>query len=1570
MKRLLITIGIITAIPGTTQAVPGVENYPKVLAYTSAVNLLPESVQDTLSWYDVLVCMERPATIQGLRERNPDQRYLWMAMPQHVEAFEGDSAWWMPDTLWSFKRLASVYAYKNDWYLRDTTGEIITDGNHMILNWTAHCPVGTFGSSKGMRAAEWIASRALSDIALSGRYWEPWSWDSRTAYNGFMFEILVDCLGSYGWQLYANADPDRDGIAEGVYHTCSTGGNEDPLSVLFRAENEIFYEILDETFPDDFVFTINENSHYLGPWWRTRLSGMKLENWMRGCCPTWADWWDYFYGITPPYDPQNNWGAGYLWTEWAFDKPVEDHLKGWDVSWIQTWEESRLTREENLRQMRFGLGTAMLGDGYFCYTRDQRMPEWQPEFNWDFGLPLGDFSRETMGSDTLYVRAFTRGMVEVNPAQTPLLDVPPEDTRFTLWLPVVDLGAQSLGEEAIRVTWTAPDGEHNEADSYELRYGTEPLSTENWESATSYAGNPIYATPGSPVAIDVAGLANGTTYHFAVRTWTRGRPEPVLSNPAEATTSIFLDTTPPGVVEDVTLITAGSNHVHLGWIASGDDGGQGIATRTRLRYRVGSAIQSEDDWSSSVPVNLPDPPPPAGVADDFRVSGLSGGTLYGFAVRMEDEAGNLGPLSAPFTARTLDAPPPPVDTTPPADIHDLEAITGASGAVDLRWTAPGDDGMIGRAASYEIRSLMGRAIESEADWAEAALAPPPLPDPAVAGAMESFRVEGLKPGAMYGFAVRSTDEVGNRSGLSNPITAEAGEESPPPPHLDEEAPAAVVDLAVTAVSENTADLAWTAPGDDGDLGTAERYELRLLQGRPIETEIDWGIAVPLTDTAMVHPAAAGTPQSYTLRALRAGTRYGVALRARDEAGNIGPLNPPLAFTTAEVLPPSPPATIVDLHLIHAGLDSARIGWTAPGDDGMSGAATSYHARLRPSIAIESEEDWAESAVPDTTGMPRPSIAGTLEEWTVRGLLPGTRYCLAIRAQDDSSLFGGLPSPFFFDTAQEPPPPPPPLPPPDPIRDLVLVRADSTGCDLRWTSPGVGETEESAARILLAIREGGEPIVTEEDWAAAELWDGALPIPSAPGSLDSLRLEPLEPGGSYALALRAENREGLLGALGNSIVAVLPEIPVETPDPPPAAILDLAATALAPDSLELRWTAVGEDSLEGSASAYLLRILAGEPIDTPEDWERAADSAESLAAPQPAGSPERAILGGLIPGSSYGLAIRARDAAGQLSAFAAGAWVTMPAPEEPPDTVETIAPPEDLTIVAVEETAVSLEFRHPLGFGDSGGPARFEAALATIPLDDSTWSSATIHPEPPAPGGAGEGRSIRWERLEAGSVYWAAVRAIGPAGQVSPLSNVVRFETPALDLAPPQKPTGVRCEGLGDGGGVRLSWEPSPDPDLAGYFVDLAFVDGVWSRWNEAPIPAGVHEIEIHSSAIAYAVAAVDVSGNESDRVEATPSGGGALRLEGPFPHPVTTHCRFEVDLPPGTPVEEIELTLRDIEGRVVWQLDGQQAGTIGGPMTIQWDRRDRSGRSAAPGFYLLTIEAGAERIQRRIFLAP
>jgi hypothetical protein len=101
----------------------------------------------------------------------------------------------------------------------------------------------------------------------------------------------------------------------------------------------------------------------------------------------------------------------------------------------------------------------------------------------------------------------------------------------------------------------------------------------------------------------------------------------------------------------------------------------------------------------------------------------------------------------------------------------LSPGTAGSAVVVLRWTAPGDDGMVGRAASYDLRrSEVSPSTMSMDSWWNAATVVGAVPPPVDPGVRQSFEVANLDSGTVYYFVIRTLDDVGNISSYSNVAT--------------------------------------------------------------------------------------------------------------------------------------------------------------------------------------------------------------------------------------------------------------------------------------------------------------------------------------------------------------------------------------------------------------------------------------------------------------------------------------------------------------------------------------------------------------------------------------------------------------------------------------------------------------------------------------------------------------------------------------------------------------------------------------------------------------------------------
>lgn len=106
----------------------------------------------------------------------------------------------------------------------------------------------------------------------------------------------------------------------------------------------------------------------------------------------------------------------------------------------------------------------------------------------------------------------------------------------------------------------------------------------------------------------------------------------------------------------------------------------------------------------------------------------------------------------------------PEDKLIPGRVTDLRVADVGDSTVTLAWTAPGDDGADGTVAAYEVRRL--NTLLSEPDW-EVGIPVGPLPAPGVVTTSETAVLRGVPGGRLQFFALKSRDEAGNWSIISN-----------------------------------------------------------------------------------------------------------------------------------------------------------------------------------------------------------------------------------------------------------------------------------------------------------------------------------------------------------------------------------------------------------------------------------------------------------------------------------------------------------------------------------------------------------------------------------------------------------------------------------------------------------------------------------------------------------------------------------------------------------------------------------------------------------------------------------
>lgn len=415
------------------------------------------------------------------------------------------------------------------------------------------------------------------------------------------------------------------------------------------------------------------------------------------------------------------------------------------------------------------------------------------------------------------------------------------------------------------------------------------------------------------------------------------------------------------IVPTPTLERSAGNSYTVRW--SGITG----ATNYRLRETVGGGIPQDIVTNDvSVPIQI------RGLRERFGPAAEA----VSYRVRAEfDDRLREGFTSAFSESVQVILP----GNVAPAAVTDLVVASAGPDSIVLEWTSPGDDGAVGQAQRYDLRSSFQPIDEQNFATATVVLG---TPTPSPAGRRERLILRGLLVETTYFFALKTADEVPNWSPLSNVTQVTT------PPGADVFAPAAITTLSAIAVRDGEVDLRWTATGDDGQSGTASRREVRWSPN-PI-TDGNFASATLAPDPNA--PAASGATEELTVRDLPRRATLNFAIRTFDEANNASPVSNVVTVTLPDL---QAPGAVTDLRAQDVGTVSVTLAWTATGDDGANGQAEGY--QLRYSTATINESNFLDAA--QVGGLPNPAPSGSTESVTVGNLDPNTTYFFALRVND-------------------------------------------------------------------------------------------------------------------------------------------------------------------------------------------------------------------------------------------------------------------------------------------------------------------------------------------------------------------------------------------------------------------------------------------------------------------------------------------------------------------------------------------------------------------------------------------
>jgi phosphodiesterase/alkaline phosphatase D-like protein len=218
-------------------------------------------------------------------------------------------------------------------------------------------------------------------------------------------------------------------------------------------------------------------------------------------------------------------------------------------------------------------------------------------------------------------------------------------------------------------------------------------------------------------------------------------------------------------------------------------------------------------------------------------------------------------------------------------------------------------------------------------------------------------------------------------------------------------------------------------------------------------------------------------------------------------------------------------------------NSIQVSWTTPGDDSLTGTATSFD--LRYSTSQITAANFA--SAPRWNSTPTPAAPGTRQSAVVSGLTPNTTYYFAIKTGDEVPNWAGISNIISRATLAAPD-----TIRPESIADLVPTVLGENRVQLAWSASGDDSLTGTATSY--DIRYSTSPI-TSTNWSSATQVTGE-PAPASPGTAQSYTVTGLTRQTTYYFAMKVTDDAGQPSALSNVPSATTPD------QTGPAAIRDL------------------------------------------------------------------------------------------------------------------------------------------------------------------------------------------------------------------------------------------------------------------------------------------------------------------------------------------------------------------------------------------------------------------------------
>jgi len=344
------------------------------------------------------------------------------------------------------------------------------------------------------------------------------------------------------------------------------------------------------------------------------------------------------------------------------------------------------------------------------------------------------------------------------------------------------------------------------------------------------------------------------------------------------------------------------------------------------------------------------------------------------------------------------------------------------------------------------------------------------------------------------------------------------------------------------------------------------------------------------------------------------------------------------YSFPDVIPPAKITTLTATTGTTTG--KVTLKWTAVGDDNKVGTATSYEVRYFPHTGVlpNCVFNWG-TGTPFIVGLPTPTIAGTVQQVTLSGLVPNLRYYFCIAAVDE---VGNMGIPSNRATA---------------IATAGVPYGTGTYDDRHpgWTYKGNWEAVNNpdarynTLHISHKIDDTADFYFTGKQFVFTYIsgpGGGLMDVYVDGVFVTTINQYTFYPNTFfYTSPIMVNGPHFVRFVHMTQLEVTVDQIYIWAPADlgPPDPITDLAAIpGLNDGEVDLTWTATGDDpGGVGKADHYEVRY-SPYPITNAVEWDYAEPAAGVFPAPHMAGVVENVTVIGLTPGAHYYFAVLASD----------------------------------------------------------------------------------------------------------------------------------------------------------------------------------------------------------------------------------------------------------------------------------------------------------------------------------------